>query len=120
MNISLGHFLKISGSEAELLAGLDGLNLVSTYMSNERWRDRQILHLFFGGGVFANTVLALPAGPPHRCIVLFDLPFTDKSFVLPMWMSQLSMDLAAISTLMAVLLWVMLLIKRWRIRDVQS
>jgi hypothetical protein len=70
--------------------------------------------------VFSNTVLSLPAGPPHRCIVLFDLPFTDKRFVLPMWMSQLSMDLAAISTLMAVLLWVMLLIKRWRIRDVQS
>jgi len=49
MNISLAHFLKISGSEAELLAVLDGLNLVSTYMSNEGWRDRQILHLFFGG-----------------------------------------------------------------------
>jgi hypothetical protein len=55
MNISLTHFLKISGSEAELLAGLDGLNLASTYMSNERWRDRQILHLFLGG-VFARPL----------------------------------------------------------------
>jgi hypothetical protein len=52
--------LKISGSEAELLAGLDRLNPVSTYMSNEGWRDRQILHIwggvFFGGGVFAHPL----------------------------------------------------------------
>jgi hypothetical protein len=52
------------GSRAS--AGFDRLNLVSTYMSNEKGRVRQILHLFFGGYLRALNILALKNTPLPR------------------------------------------------------
>ena len=34
--------------------------------------------------IYSNTVLALTTD--HYCVVLFELPFTDRSFQLPNWM----------------------------------
>ena len=70
--------------------------------------------------VLWNTALALQA-TTHRCIVLFEVPFTDKSFPVPDWMwGPIPLSFWAISTLTAVTFWITLLIKRVRLRLVQG
>jgi hypothetical protein len=63
--------------------------------------------------IYSNTVLALTTG--HYCVVLFELPFTDKSYQLPNWMWGLYPILVwAISSVGALGLWMALGIKRLR------
>jgi len=65
--------------------------------------------------VLSNTALALTTG--HYCVVLFELPFTDKTYRLPTWMWGLYPILAlAIATVSAFGLWTILGVRRFRIR----
>ena len=67
--------------------------------------------------ILGNTVLALTTG--NYCVVLFEVPFTDKSFQLPDWMWGLYPFLVAgISTLIAAVLWVSLFFRRRRMRQI--
>jgi len=67
--------------------------------------------------ILGNTGLALTTG--NYCIVLFEVPFTNKSFQLPDWMWGLYPFLVAgISTLTAAVLWVSLLFRRRRMRRI--
>jgi hypothetical protein len=63
--------------------------------------------------LLANTVLAKPPwGRP--CVVLFEVPFTERSFELPLWMWGLvPFSVLGLSTLAALTSWVVLLFK-WR------
>lgn len=55
------------------------------------------------------------------CVPILMVPFTDKTFVLPMWMwGRGPFCVWAISTLTAVVFWIMLVAKRKRIRQVQE
>jgi hypothetical protein len=64
--------------------------------------------------VVSNTALALTTG--HYCVVLFELPFTDKTYQLPSWMWGLYPILAlAIASVSAFGLWITLGVKRFRI-----
>jgi hypothetical protein len=72
------------------------------------------LALFF----ISNTGLALPPMNPNGtrppCVLLFEVPFTDYSFQLPLWMwGAVPFSAVALSTLAAVITWIMLLF-RWR------
>ena len=72
------------------------------------------LTLFF----LSNTALALPPvgsnGIRPPCVLVFEVPFTDYSFQLPLWMWGLvPFSALALSTVAAVTSWVMLLF-RWR------
>ena len=61
--------------------------------------------------VLSNTVLALTTR--HYCIVLFSIPFTDRTFALPYWMwGWIPLSVCAASTLPAVILWATFLVKR--------
>jgi hypothetical protein len=63
--------------------------------------------------IYSNTVLALTTG--HYCVVLFELPLTDKSYQLPNWMWGLCpISVWAISSVSALGLWMALGIKRLR------
>ena len=63
--------------------------------------------------VLSNTALALTTS--HYCILLFEVPFTDRSYRLPNWMWGLyPISALAISTLCAAGLWIALGIKRLR------
>ena len=65
--------------------------------------------------VLSNTVLALTTR--HYCIVLFTIPFTDKTLALPYWMwGWIPLSVCAASMLTAVLLWAAFLVKRTRIQ----
>jgi hypothetical protein len=72
------------------------------------------LELFF----LSNTALALlPVGPNGirpPCVLVFEFPFTDYSFQLPLWMWGLvPFSALVLSALAAITSWVMLLF-RWR------
>jgi hypothetical protein len=57
--------------------------------------------------VLANTVLAKPIFGP--CVLLFEVPFTNKSFELPLWMWGLvPLSTLALFTLAALTSWVIL------------
>lgn len=62
---------------------------------------------------FANTVLAKPlSGRP--CVVLFEVPFSDKSFDLPSWTwGFLPFSMLPLSSLAALISWAILLFQ-WR------
>ena len=65
--------------------------------------------------VLWNTALVLTGG--NYCIVLFTVPYTDKSFALPRWVwGPIPISVCAISTLTAVVLWIKLLVSRTRTR----
>jgi len=66
----------------------------------------------------SNSVLVLPALDPNGirppCFPVFEVPFTNFSFQLPLWMWGLvPFSALALSTLAAVTCWIMLFI-RWR------
>jgi len=62
-----------------------------------------------------NTALVLTGG--NYCIVLFTVPYTTKSFILPRWVwGPIPMSICAISTLTAVVLWIKLLVSGMRTR----
>jgi hypothetical protein len=63
--------------------------------------------------ILSNTALALTTG--HYCVVLFEVPFTEKSYRLPNWMWGIYPILVlAISFVTAIGLWTVLGIKRLR------
>jgi hypothetical protein len=65
--------------------------------------------------ILSNTALALTTG--HYCIVLFEVPLTNKSYQLPDWMwGAYPMLVWTISAVTAVALWIVLGIKRLRVR----
>jgi hypothetical protein len=67
--------------------------------------------LFF---IWSNTYLALTTG--RYCVVLFEVPFTGKSYHLPYWMwGPYPTLVLGISFVSAVGLWIALGIKRFRI-----
>jgi hypothetical protein len=58
--------------------------------------------------------LALTTG--HYCVVLFELPFTDKTYQLPSWMWGLYPILALLfASVSASGLWIILGLRRFRI-----
>jgi hypothetical protein len=65
--------------------------------------------------IWANTGLALTTR--GYCVVRFTIPFTDDGFQLPNWMWPTLMSACVISTLIAIVLWTALLIKRTRLRS---
>jgi len=72
------------------------------------------LALFF----LSNTALSLLAvdsnGVRPPCVLVFEVPFTDYSFQLPLWMwGPVPFSALVLSTLATVTSWVMLLF-RWR------
>jgi hypothetical protein len=71
------------------------------------------LGLFF----VLNSGLALQARGPNGesplCVPVFDLPFTNHSFPLPLWMWPFQLDVFAVSTLAAITCWIVVLLK-WR------
>jgi hypothetical protein len=71
------------------------------------------LLLFVG----ANTGLALPPVAPNGvrppCFPVFELPLTDYSFELPLWMWAVFPFVFVLSVLVAATSWVMVLF-RWR------
>jgi hypothetical protein len=63
-----------------------------------------------------NTALVLTT--QNYCVVLFEVPFTDRSFQLPGWMwGRYPFGVSAISTLAAVALWIAVFVKRRRTRN---
>ena len=55
--------------------------------------------------ILGNTVLALTTS--HYCVILFEVPFTDKSFRLPDWAwGPIPFSICALSAITAVALWV--------------
>ena len=71
-----------------------------------------VLSLF----VLSNTALALTT---RGCVVLFTVPFTDRTFRFPNWMwGPMPLSVWAVSTLAAVVLWTVLFVRRIRVRQV--
>ena len=74
------------------------------------------LTLFF----VVNTGLALPPvdanGTRPPCYPVFELPFTNYSFQLPLWMWAYPLYVFLISTLTAIGCWVGVLVRWWRWR----
>ena len=72
-----------------------------------------VLALFF----ILNTWLVLPAVAPNGkrppCFPVLDVPFTNYSFRLPLWMWAIQFWVFALSTLVAITCWIVLLFK-WR------
>lgn len=64
--------------------------------------------------VASNTALALTTR--GYCVAAFTVPFTDRILEFPSWTWPLPMMVGAVSTLVALLLWGALLVKRWRKR----
>ena len=63
--------------------------------------------------VLSNSVLALTTS--HYCVVLFEVPFTDKSFRLPDWtFGWIPISVCGLSTIASVALWIVALVKRRR------
>jgi hypothetical protein len=73
------------------------------------------LALFFLG----NTALAKPTGG-RPCVLVFELPFTEKLFELPLWMWGLvPSSVLALSSLAAIGSWIALLVG-WISRQVST
>ena len=69
--------------------------------------------------ILFNTFLALTT--QHYCVVYFAVPFTAKTILLPNWMWGLSPFLVCtISTVMAIVLWIIFFVKRVRMRRISS
>lgn len=66
--------------------------------------------------VVSNTALALTSR--NYCVVLFSVPFTSKVVQFPRWMfGPIPLSVWGISTLAAVVLWTVLLVRRSRGRS---
>jgi len=66
---------------------------------------------------FANTALALTTR--GYCVVLFTLPFTNKTFEFPNWMwGPIPTSVVGASILASVILWTTLLVRRTRVRSI--
>jgi hypothetical protein len=67
-------------------------------------------------GVLSNAALALTTR--GYCVVLFTVPFTDKTFEVPNWMwGPIPIAVCGLSTLVSVVLWTVLLVRRIRLRS---
>lgn len=71
----------------------------------------------------SNTALALrpvaPNGVRPPCIPVLDVPFTNYSFELPLWMWSFQFYVFALSTVAAMICWTVMLFK-WAARNLGS
>lgn len=70
--------------------------------------------------ILGNTALAKPVGG-GPCVLVFEPPFTDKIFDLPLWMwGVVPFSVLFLSTLAAIGCWIAMFVKWWRSRRAQT